>query len=129
MSLPKVRFVASAALALLCFAGSSKVSRVSAQPLSVQATDNSAQNKGHIETADNQSNAKADRETTAKIRKAIVSEKDLSTYAHNVKIITVNGQVTLKGPVQTNDEKQRVATLAANVVSPDKIVNDLTVKQ
>ena len=49
--------------------------------------------------------------------------------AHNVKVITVSGQVTLKGPVQTEDEKQRVATIAANAVSADKIVNDLTVKQ
>jgi hyperosmotically inducible protein len=100
-----------------------------AQPLSIQAPDNSTQNKGQIETADNQANSKADRQTTAKIRKAIVGEKDLSTYAHNIKVITVNGQVTLKGPVQTDDEKQKVASLAATVVSSDKIVNEITVKQ
>lgn len=95
----------------------------------MQAPDNSSQNKGHAETADNQSNSQTDRQITAKVRKAIVSEKDLSTYAHNVKVITVNGQVTLKGPVQTEDEKQKVVGLAANVVSPEKVINQLTVKQ
>jgi osmotically-inducible protein OsmY len=123
------RNAALAATALLCLTGTSTIARALAPSSSMQAPDNSNQNKGHIETADDQANSKADRQVTAKIRKAIVSEKDLSTYAHNVKIITVNGQVTLKGPVQTEDEKQKVASLAANVVSPDKIVNDLTVKQ
>jgi hyperosmotically inducible protein len=100
-----------------------------ALPASSQAPDNSGQNKGHIETAESQPNIKTDRETTAKIRKAIVGDKDLFTYAHNVKVITVNGQVTLKGPVQTDEERQKVVALAANIVSPGKIINDLTVKQ
>jgi hyperosmotically inducible periplasmic protein len=123
MMSPRFRIVASAAFVLLCFTGSL------APHVLAQAPDNSAQNKNQTATADNQANAKADRQTTAQIRKAIVGDKDLSTYAHNVKVITVNGQVTLKGPVSTDDEKQKVASLAANVVSPDKIVNDLTVKQ
>jgi hyperosmotically inducible periplasmic protein len=129
MSIISFRIVALAAFALLCVTGAPKASVALAQPSSLQAPDNSNQNKGQTETADNQANSKADRQITAKIRKAITSEKDLSTYAHNIKIITVNGEVTLKGPVQTDDEKQKVATLAANVVSPDKIVNELTVKQ
>ncbi len=74
-------------------------------------------------------NAKSDRLTTQKIRKAIMADKSLSTYAHNVKIITTDGAVTLKGPVQSEDEKQKVASEAASVVSPDKITNELTVKQ
>lgn len=93
------------------------------------APDNSAQNKNQNLTAENQSNAKADRETTANIRKAILADKDLSTYAHNVKVITVNGAVTLKGPVKSEEEKQKIAADAANVVSADKITNNLTVKQ
>jgi hyperosmotically inducible protein len=127
MPLPSFRNVALAATALLCLTGTSTTWALTSSGM--QAQDNSSQNKAHIETADNQPNSKADRQITAKIRKAIVSEKDLSTYAHNIKVITVNGQVTLKGPVQTEDEKQKVASIAANVVSPDKIVNDLTVKQ
>ena len=124
MMSPRFRIVAPAALALLCLTGSFVPHHALAQ-----APDNSTQNKSQSATADNQANSKADRQTTAQIRKAIVGDKDLSTYAHNVKVITVNGQVTLKGPVSNDDEKQKVASLAANVVSPDKIVNELTVKQ
>ncbi len=91
--------------------------------------DNSAHNKHHAKTADNQPDAQADRLTTANIRKAIIADKGLSTYAHNVKIITRDGAVTLKGPVKSDDEKQKVASAAATVVSQDKIVDQLTVKQ
>ncbi|HZL27311.1 MAG TPA: BON domain-containing protein [Acidobacteriaceae bacterium] len=97
----------------------------SAQP------DNSAQNKNQNPggTADNQPNATSDRQTTANVRKAIIADKDLSTYAHNVKIITKGGTVTLKGPVKSDDEKQKVVSDAASVVSADKVVDQLTVKQ
>jgi hyperosmotically inducible protein len=92
------------------------------------APDNSAHNKGQKTTADTQTNAKADRELTAKIRQAIVADKNLSMYAHNVKIITLNGAVTLKGPVKSEDEKQKVAADAASASSADAITNKLTVK-
>jgi osmotically-inducible protein OsmY len=95
----------------------------SAQP------DNSAQNKNQTNTADNQPNATSDRQTTAQVRKAIIADKDLSTYAHNVKVITKDGTVTLKGPVKSDDEKQKVVNDAASVVSADKVVDQLTVKQ
>jgi len=125
---PRFLIVALAATALLCFADASTPNSL-AQPSSAQAPDNSGQNKNHADTADNQANAKDDRLITAKIRKAIVAEKDLSTYAHNIKIVTVHGEVTLKGPVQTEDEKQKVVSLASTIVPPEKIVNDLTVKR
>ena len=72
--------------------------------------------------------AKADRDTTAKIRRGIMADKDLSMYAHNVKIVTVNGAVTLKGPVKSEDEKTKVAEIAGNIVSSNKITNQITVK-
>jgi hyperosmotically inducible periplasmic protein len=105
--------------------GLSAHAQSSAQP------DNSAQNKNQNPsgTADNQPNATADRQTTANVRKAIIADKDLSTYAHNVKIITKDGTVTLKGPVKSDDEKQKVVSDAAGVVSADKVVDQLTVKQ
>lgn len=121
---------ASMAISALCFAGSPLESRALVRSSSFQtAPDNSAQNKDQGLTADNQANAKADRLTTANIRKAIMADKGLSTYAHNVKIITVNGTVTLKGPVKSEEEKEKVASDAASVVSADKITNNLTVKQ
>ena len=64
-------------------------------------------------TAGQQSNSKADRELTRNIRRAIVDDKSLSTYAHNIKIITRNGAVTLKGPVRTEEEKKAVEAKAA----------------
>ncbi|MHB1674012.1 MAG: BON domain-containing protein [Acidobacteriaceae bacterium] len=91
--------------------------------------DDSAQNKNPGQTADGQPNAKSDRLTTANVRKAIIADKGLSMYAHNVKIITRNGIVTLKGPVKSYEEKQQVDSDAASAVSQDKIVDHLTVKQ
>ena len=91
--------------------------------------DNTAQNKDHAVTAENQSAATSDRAITHNVRKAIVADKSLSSYAHNVKVITANGAVTLKGPVHSEEEKQKVQADAASVVSPDAITNQLTVKQ
>jgi hyperosmotically inducible protein len=68
--------------------------------------------------------------TTKKVRQALMADKSLSTYAHNVKIITQDGVVTLKGPVNSEEEKQNIASKAAEVVgSLDKVTNQLTVKQ
>lgn len=112
--------MASACLAVLC-----PGSLLTAQT----APDNSGHNSHQGKTADDQHDAKADRLTSAKIRRAIVADKDLSTYAHNVKIITMNGSVTLKGPVRSEEEKQKVAADTAAVVTADKVDNQLTVKQ
>lgn len=96
--------------------------------LKAQAPDNSQQNQGQATTAQSQSNATSDRQTTAKVRRAIIADQSLSMYAHNVKIITQDGQVTLRGPVKSEQERQQVATDVANVVSADKVNNQLTVK-
>src|SRR5579862_2515283 len=126
----RISIAASAVLTILCLANlpSSLGARIQS-PSAQTAPDNSAQNRDHGLTADNQTDAKKDRLTTANIRKAIDADKDLSTYAHNIKIITVNGAVTLKGPVTSEAEKEKVASDAAGVVSADKITNHLTVKQ
>jgi hyperosmotically inducible protein len=135
MTFLRSTLVASAAIAFLCLSGSPSAVQAFAQTGSAQTPDtskppdNSKQNKNHAQTADDQTNEKSDRATTQKIRKAIMADKNLSTYAHNVKIITTNGAVTLKGPVQSEDEKQKVASEAASVVGQDKVTNDLTVKQ
>ena len=94
-----------------------------------QQADNSAQNKVQSPTSDNQTNAQSDRKLAQQVRKAIVGDKDLSMYAHNVKVIAMNGSVTLKGPVKSDDEKQKVASDAATVAGADKVENQLTVKQ
>src|SRR5580692_10822093 len=80
-------------------------------------------------TADQQKMNAADRALTAKIRKAVMADKGLSTYAHNVKIISQNGTVILKGPVHSEDEVKSVIAKATDATgSPDKIVNQMSVK-
>jgi osmotically-inducible protein OsmY len=116
------------AFAVLCAPMIFACSPVLAQSSAAQS-DDSAQNKNPGQTADSQRNATSDRLSTANVRKAIIADKGLSMYAHNVKIITRGGIVTLKGPVTSDDEKQQVNNDVTSVVSQDKIVNRLTIKQ
>src|SRR3954468_5767659 len=77
------------------------------------APDNTRANKADRNnaqpTAQDQSNAKSDRDLAAAVRKAITQDKSLSTYAHNVKVVVHDGSVTLRGPVRSGDEKTKVA--------------------
>jgi hyperosmotically inducible periplasmic protein len=94
------------------------------------ATDNTKMNQADRNdqpTADQQENNRSDRELTQHIRQAIMEDKSLSTYAHNVKIISQNGVVTLKGPVRSDDEKRAIEAKATEVAGKDKVVNELTV--
>ena len=70
-------------------------------------------------TADQQSNEKTDREITQQVRKALINDKSLSSYAHNVKIVTQNGVVTVKGPVRSEEEKNAIEAKAAEVSGKD----------
>ena len=86
------------------------------------------QNPGEA-TADQQKMNAADRALTAKIRKAVIADKGLSTYAHNVKIISQDGTVTLKGPVRSDDEVKSIVAKATEAAGgPDKVVNQMSVK-
>ena len=78
-------------------------------------------------TADQQNNSQSDRELTQHVRQAIIGDKSMSTYAHNVKVISQNGQVTLKGPVRTEEEKQAIEAKATEVAGQGKVVNELTI--
>ena len=79
-------------------------------------------------TADQQPNNRSDLETTRQIRKSIVGDKSLSTYGHNVKIVTKAGKVTLKGPVRSDDEKKSIEVKATEVAGSGNVTNELTVK-
>ncbi|SRR5713101_3577141 len=78
-------------------------------------------------TADQQKMNGTDREITRKIRRSIMDDKSLSTYAHNVKIIARNGTVTLKGPVRSDDEKATIETKANEVAGSGNVKNELSV--
>jgi hyperosmotically inducible protein len=79
-------------------------------------------------TADQQKENKSDRELARKVRRALVQDKSLSTYAHNVKVVAQDGMVTLKGPVPSDQEKQAVETKAAEIAGADKVTNQIEVK-
>ena len=103
----------------------------SAATVGAQQPDNSAVNKqdrakGAV-TADQQKENATDRDLTQKIRRSLVGDKSLSTYAHNVKVVAQNGQVTLKGPVRSEAEKQAVETKATAIVGVGHVVNELSV--
>ena len=78
-------------------------------------------------TADQQKENSSDREITQKIRRALMDDKTLSTYAHNVKVITQDGHVTLKGPVQTADEKKTVEAKASEVAGDGHVTNQISI--
>jgi hyperosmotically inducible periplasmic protein len=78
-------------------------------------------------TADQQKETKSDREIARQIRRAIVKDKSLSTYAHNVKVIVQDGAVTLKGPVHSDEEKRAVEAKATQVAGADKVTDQIDV--
>jgi hyperosmotically inducible periplasmic protein len=88
---------------------------------------NTRDSDGTTLTADEQSNSKNDVEITRQIRQAIVKDDSLSTSAHNVKIITNGGVVTLRGPVASAEEKTMVAKKAEKINGVDKVDNQLEV--
>jgi hyperosmotically inducible protein len=97
-----------------------------------QAPDNTKTNQRdrsqNEPTADQQKENQSDRELAAKVRQALVKDKSLSTYAHNVKIIAQDGTVTLKGPVRSEEEKRVVEEKAADAAGgADKIQSELEV--
>jgi hyperosmotically inducible protein len=90
--------------------------------------DNTGTNKQSGPTADQQSQTKADLALVQKIRQAIIKNKTLSTDAHNCKVITQDGAVTLRGPVNSAKEKDTVGRIALSIAGAGKVTNELVVK-
>jgi len=113
----KLRFVSIAVLAIAS--------------ISAQAPDNSKVNKRddvkNPVTADQQSNNKADLDLVKKIRKEITQDKNMSTYARNVKIITRDGMTTLRGPVKSEEEKQAIEAIAKRVAGDGKVESQIEI--
>ena len=79
-------------------------------------------------TAGQQSNSSGDLALTQRIRRSIMKDDSLSTMAKNVKIVSANGGVTLRGPVKTEKEKSRVAAKAKAIAGVDNVDDQLEVK-
>src|SRR6188472_4552406 len=95
--------------------------------------DNTATNErdrsGETQTSRDQSNSSVDLKITQAIRQALMNDRELSTTAKNIKVITANGQVTLRGPVKTAQEKAKVDQIARSAGGGAKIVDQLDVKK
>jgi hyperosmotically inducible periplasmic protein len=95
--------------------------------------DNTAINErdrsNDTQTSGDQSNSSADLKITQAIRQALMKDGELSTTAKNIKVITENGQVTLRGPVKTAQEKARVDQLAKSAAGGAPIVDQLDVNE
>jgi hyperosmotically inducible periplasmic protein len=95
------------------------------------APDNTAKNERDrndaTKTAGDQSENEADRKITQEVRKSIVDDDKLSTNAQNVKIITNDGQVTLRGPVKTQEEKKAIESKAKQVAGVKNVENQLEI--
>ena len=79
-------------------------------------------------TADQAKETTSDRDTMQKIRKTIMADHSLSTYGHNVKIISEHGKVTLKGPVHTAEERSNIEAKAIAVAGSGNVANEISVK-
>ena len=130
----KAKRVAVSVLILMAFMVAGSMTRSQAQTTEQQGTspDNTKMNAQDRDkaspTADQQKDNRSDREITQQIRQSLVKDKSLSTYGHNVKVITQNGQVTLKGPVRSDDEKKAIEAKATEVAGENKVTSELNIK-
>jgi hyperosmotically inducible periplasmic protein len=95
--------------------------------------DNTATNErdrsGQTKTSGDQSNSPADLKITQTIRQALMKDRELSTTAKNIKIITANGQVTLRGPVKNAQEKAKIDQIARSAAGGAQINDQIDVKR
>jgi len=95
------------------------------------APDNTKTNKRDRDssspTADQQKMNATDRDLTKRVRQSLMSDKSLSTYAHNIKIVAQDGKVTLKGPVRSEEEKSAIEAKATEVAGAGNVMNQLEV--
>jgi len=123
-------FMKRTLLALACLSAVS-VGAIAANDEKTQP-DNTATNErdrsGDTKTSGDQSNSTADLKITQAIRQALMKDSELSTTAKNIKIITNNGQVTLRGPVKNAQEKTKIGQLARSAAGGASIDDQLDVK-
>jgi hyperosmotically inducible periplasmic protein len=127
-----VLLVSLSLLVLSGYAGTAYPADKTSVPPAQTAPDNTGRNdrdrSGATLTPGDQSEKKADRTLTQKIRQAVVADKSLSTTAKNIKIITINGVVTLRGPVNSPQEKERITATAQHLAGMNNVENQLEIK-
>jgi hyperosmotically inducible periplasmic protein len=113
----------ASAFMLMCTIGMARADQPAADNTGVNARDKS----GSTLTASDQPNNQADVSLTAAVRQSIVNDDKLSMSAHNVKVIAMNGVVTLRGPVNNAQEKALVAEKAKTTAGVKRVDNQLEV--
>lgn len=124
--------------ALLAFSMASAAAGAQAQDTqpATASTSRAADNTGinardrsqATSTSSSQSNDKADVKLAAAVRRAITKDSSLSTQAHNIKVMTAGGTVTLRGPVPNDGEKTKLETHVRAVAGVQQVINELEVK-
>lgn len=121
-------------LSLLVLGGYACDSQTAAKaptPAAQTSSDNTERNvrdrSGATLTPSDQSETEADRTLTQRVRQAVVADESLSTNAHNVKIISVDGVVTLRGPVNNAEEKKSIESKAQQIAGANKVKNQLEI--
>ena len=116
--------------AALVVAGCSK-DRADEKVAQSPAPDNSGTNvrdrNDQTKTAGDQSESEADRTISQNIRQSLTSDDSLSTNGKNVKVITIDGKVTLRGPVKSDQEKAAIAAKAQQVAGVKNVDNQLEI--
>ncbi len=120
----KLLLTLTSMLALSFAAVAADEKKVDADNTKKNERDRSSERK----TSGDQSNSPEDLKITQSIRQAVVKDKSLTMTAKNVKIITAGGQVTLRGPVNSAEEKMKIETLAKSAAGDAKVDNQLEVK-
>jgi hyperosmotically inducible periplasmic protein len=115
-------------LALACLSAVSLVAMAADDKKPDNTATNERDRSGETQTSGDQSNSSTDLKITQGIRQAIMKDSELSTTAKNIKIITDNGQVTLRGPVKNAQEKAKIDQLARSAAGGAKIIDQLDVK-
>lgn len=117
----------AAALALAMSLGYGAVQAQTPAPDNTKTNAAKMNSTEKTSTADGQNNNSSDLSLTQQIRKSVMADKSLSTYAHNVKIVTVDGSVTLNGVVRDSREKHLIGKKAEEVAGNGKVKNDLKI--
>jgi osmotically-inducible protein OsmY len=116
--------------------GAAKASEIIGMTVNTNATTGADNTQRNVRDRDSrtltpldQGNSQVDVNTTAQIRKEILATKGMTTNGKNVKIITLNGHVTLRGPVNTAEEKTRIGEIANRIAQSSNVDNQLEVSQ
>lgn len=117
---------------LIMMAGNAQAEREEAIYLSGSSAENTERNVrdkyGTTLTPEDQQENQSDIKITAEIRKAAVEDESLSVNAENIKIITRDGIVTLRGPVESEAESMKLKQLAAQIPGVVQVYNQLEIK-